>query len=66
MMFGGATPLFDAGALDGDEPTADRPNKTGGMFDDDSDDDAFLNNITKPASEQKASILQGTKGGGVT
>ena len=66
MMFGGATPLFDAGALDDDEPTADRPNKTNGMFDDDSDDDAFLNNITKPASEQKASILQGTKGGGVT
>ena len=66
MMFGGATPLFDAGALGGDEPTTDKPNKTGGMFDDDSDDDAFLNNITKPASEQKASILQGTGGGGVT
>ena len=46
--------MFDAGALDGDEATADKPNKTGGMFDDDSDDDAFLNNITKPASEQKA------------
>ena len=65
MMFGGATPLFAADALDNDEPTADRPNKTGTMFDDDSDDD-FLNNITKPASEQKASILQGTGGGGVT
>ena len=58
--------MFDPSALDDDEPTADRPNKTGGMFDDDSDDDAFLNNITKPASEQKASILQGTGGGGVT
>ena len=41
--------MFDTGALDGDEPGAEKTNKTGGMFDDDSDDDAFLNNISKPA-----------------
>ena len=45
MMYGGATPLFDTGALGGEDAGDDnKPSKTGGMFDDDSDDDgeAFL------------------------
>ena len=65
MYSGGAAPLFDTGALDGEEAN-EKSNKTGGMFDDDSDDNDFLNQITKPAAEQKASILAGTGGGGVT
>lgn len=45
MMYGGSTPLFDAGALGGEDAENARPStKTGGMFDDDSDEDgeAFL------------------------
>lgn len=45
MMYGGASPLFDTQAIDDDgNPGEDKPNKTGGMFDDDSEEDgeAFL------------------------
>ena len=42
MYSGGAAPLFDTGALDGEEAN-EKSNKTGGMFDDDSDDNDFLN-----------------------
>lgn len=60
-MYGGASPLFDAQALGGDGDDDQKPsnNKTGGMFDDDSDEDgeAFLQQLTKPAAEQKAQLL---------
>jgi len=45
MMYGGASPLFDTAALGGDEATEGKPARTtGGMFEDESDDDgeAFL------------------------
>ena len=47
MMYGGATPLFGGDALDGDngdEGKKSKPSASGGMFDDDSDDngEAFL------------------------
>ncbi len=44
-MYGGATPLFDTGALDGDDNDG-KPSRPDRMFEDDSDEgDAFLQNL---------------------
>lgn len=51
--------MFDTAALGGDEATDGKPAKTtGGMFEDESDDDgeAFLQQLIKPASEQKVKM----------
>ena len=51
--------MFDTAALGGDEATDGKPAKTtGGMFEDESDDDgeAFLQQLIKPASEQKVQM----------
>ena len=65
MMYGGATPLFGAGAL-GDEEGGkeDKPSRPDRMFEDDSDDDgeAFLQQLTKPPEEQKVQMTIGAGG----
>jgi len=63
MMYSGATPLFDTGALDDEEPGDSKPSKTDKMFEDESDDaEDFLGQLTKPAEEQKVNMQIGAGG----
>ena len=65
MMYGGANPLFGAGALGGDDDDKDdKPSRPDRMFEDDSDEDpeAFLQQLTKPPEEQKVQMTIGAGG----